>query len=115
MINITDSILDTTKKLLGLPLDYNAFDQDIITHINTVFASLNQMGVGPKDGFEIEDSSTEWSEYTDNNKLKNNVKSYMYLKVRLLFDPPTSSALIDSTNNQIKELEYRLYTYEGGY
>lgn len=110
-----DSILNSVKKMLGLGSDYNPFDADIITHINSVFASLTQMGVGPEEGFMIEDSSTIWSEFIGNDKLINNVKSYMYLKVKLLFDPPTNSALIESINNQIRELEYRLYIQKGGY
>ena len=110
-----DSILNSVKKMLGLGSEYNPFDTEIIIHINSVFASLSQMGVGPTEGFMIEDSSTIWSEFIGDDKLINNVKSYMYLKVKLLFDPPTNSALIESINNQIRELEYRLYIQKGGY
>lgn len=110
------SILDDIKKLLGMPMCYTAFDTDIITHINTVFANLAQMGVCPSEkGFQIEDSSTEWSEFTDDDMLINNVKTYVYLKVRLIFDPPANSTIIESINRQISELEYRLYTQKGGY
>lgn len=115
-----NSILNDVKKMLGLTLDYNPFDIDIITHINSVFANLAQMGVyahgdEEQSGFEIKDSSTTWDEFTNDNKLKNNLKSYVYLKVKVLFDPPASSTILESFNNQIKELEYRLYTQEGGY
>ena len=111
-----ESILNSIKKLLGLPYEFTPFDQDIIIHINSVFSTLAQMGICPNtDGFEISDSSTKWSDFTQNNKLINGVKSYIYLKVRLMFDPPASSAVMVSFNNQIKELEYRLYTERGGY
>lgn len=112
----TKSILNSIKKLLGLPVEYTAFDADIQIHINTVFANLAQMGVCPNtNGFQIEDASTEWSEFTEDDTLINNVKSYVYLKVRLIFDPPANSTLVASIENQIKELEYRLYTQKGGY
>lgn len=113
--NDTDSILNSVKKMLGMGIDYEPFDADIIIHINSVFANLHQMGVGPQNGFSISDSSTKWSDYTNDDSLMNNVKSYMYLKVRLLFDPPTASSVLESFNNQIKEFEYRLYTLKGGY
>lgn len=103
-----ESILTSIKKLLGIPEDYTHFDSDIVMHINTVFFTLTQLGVGPSTGFSIEDESTEWSEYlTDANKLQS-VKSYMYMKVRLLFDPPTSSAAIESMNRLVSEYEWRL-------
>lgn len=112
----TLSILDSIKKLLGMPSEYTAFDADIIIHINTIFANLAQMGVCPNEnGFQITDNSTTWSEFTEDNALINNVKSYVYLKVRLIFDPPANSTLVASIENQIKELEYRLYTQKGGY
>lgn len=103
-----DSILTSIKKLLGISEDYTAFDTDIIMHINSVFMILNQLGVGPAEGFSIEDSSSEWSEFVSDNMQIESVKSYVYLKVRLLFDPPTSSAVIESTNRLISELEWRL-------
>ena len=103
-----DSILTSIKKLLGISEDYEHFDQDIIMHINSVFMILTQMGVGPADGFRIEDDSAIWSDFTSDLKVLESVKSYMYLKVRLLFDPPTSSSVLDSTNRLINELEWRL-------
>ena len=103
-----DSILTSIKKLLGIPEDYDPFDKDVVMHINTVLFSLNQIGVGPPNGFVISDKTTTWSEYlTDPTNLEA-VKSYIYLKVRLLFDPPTSSVITESINRQIAELEWRL-------
>lgn len=104
------SILTSTKKILGIEGDYTVFDLDIITHINTVFSTLTQLGIGPKEGFAIEDADAEWDDFIDidNDPRFNAVKSYMFLKVKMLFDPPTTSYLIDSSNRQIIELEWRL-------
>lgn len=103
-----DSILTSVKKLLGITEEYEQFDQDIILHINSVFLTLAELGIGPVGGFSIEDSTTEWSEYiSDNDLLLNAVKSYMYLKVRLLFDPP-SSAVMELMKEQAKEFEWRM-------
>lgn len=105
-----ESILTSIKKLLGISEDYHQFDDDIIMHINTVFLNLTQLGVGPEDGFFIEDDSSSWDDFVDieNNAQLHAVKSYMYLKVKLLFDPPLSSSVIESTNRMISELEWRL-------
>lgn len=103
-----ESILTSIKKLLGIEEDYTHFDPDIIMHINSVFMILNQLGVGPPEGFRIEDDIATWSDYTDNNLLYESVKTYIHLKVRLLFDPPASSSLIEAMNRQISELEWRL-------
>lgn len=105
-----ESILTSIKKLLGVPEDYTRFDDDIIMHINSVFLNLAQLGVGPETGFSIEDDSTEWSEFIDtvSNEQLHAVKTYIYLKVKLLFDPPLSSAVIESTKHMISELEWRL-------
>lgn len=102
-----DSILDSIKKLLGLTPEYTAFDDDIIIHINTAFGILNQLGIGPKEGFMIENQQAEWEEYiTSCNLLM--IRSYIYLKVRTLFDPPSSSVLMESINRQLSELEWRI-------
>lgn len=105
---VPNSILDSTKKILGLDADYDAFDLDIITHINSTFAQLSQLGVGPDEGFSIEDSETLWADFLGANKLLNFIKTYMYLKVRLFFDPPSTSFGITATQDQIKELEWRI-------
>lgn len=103
-----DSILTSIKKLLGISEDYTQFDVDIIMHINSVFLNLTQLGVGPEEGFSIEDDTADWEDFIEDNIQLQAVKSYMYLKVKLLFDPPLSSAVIESTNRMIAELEWRL-------
>ena len=109
-----ESILTSIKKLLGITEEYEHFDQDIIMHINSVFMILTQMGVGPEEGFTISDSTTTWNEFTNDDKKIEAVKSYVYLKVRLLFDPPASSVLMEQYKESIKELEFRLgIKYEG--
>lgn len=106
------SILTTIKKLLGLTEEYTAFDTDIIVHINTVLTNLIQMGVGPVNGFMIEDSSKKWSDFVPNDKLLfvQQLISYVYIKVRLLFDPPANTNLVDSLKANASELEFRLYS-----
>lgn len=108
--NISDSILTSVKKLLGLTEEYDAFDADIIMHINSVFTILTQLGVGPSDGFMIEDKNNKWSEFIEDMKLYQLVKSYVWLKVKLLFDPPNSSAVMECYKAQINESEWRLRT-----
>lgn len=103
-----ESILTSIKKLLGIAEDYEHFDSDIIMHINTVLMILTQLGVGPKEGFSITDKSYTWDDFVDDVTQIEAVKSYVYLKVKLLFDPPLSSAVIESTNRLISELEWRL-------
>lgn len=103
-----NSILTSIKKLLGITEEYEHFDQDLIMHINSVFMILNQLGVGPEEGFSITGKSETWDEFTEDNLSIESVKSYIYLKVKLLFDPPTSSAVIESINRMISELEWRL-------
>lgn len=103
-----ESILDSIKKLLGIQPDYKSFDDDIIMHINTAFVILNQLNIGPPEGFFITDKSTKWNKYTTETN-HNMVKTYIYLKVRLMFDPPASATLVESINSMINELEWRLY------
>ena len=103
-----DSILQSIKKLLGMDASYEAFDADIIIHINTAFAVLKQLGVGPPNGFSITDGSAVWSDYTTDGAFNAAVKTYIYLKVKLIFDPPSSGAAIETTKEVIKELEFRL-------
>ena len=102
-----DSILNSVKKKLGIQEDYTHFDEDIIMDINSVFMILNQLGVGPDEPFTIEDEDAYWEDFIDNARIEA-VKSYMYMKVRLMFDPPTSGFLVDSLNKQIAELEWRM-------
>lgn len=103
-----DSILISIKKMLGMEENYNVFDTDIIIHINTIFMTLNQLGIGPSSGFKIEDDSAIWSEYIDEDSDLEAVKTYIYLKVKLLFDPPLSSSVIEVMKQSIAELEWRL-------
>ena len=103
-----ESILTSIKKMLGMEENYNVFDTDIIIHINTIFMTLNQLGIGPSNGFKIEDDSTIWSEYIDEDSDLEAVKTYIYLKVKLLFDPPLSSSVIEVMKQSIAELEWRL-------
>lgn len=104
-----DSILTTIKQILGIIEEYTYFDSDLIIHINSIFSVLNQLGIGPENGFSISDKTTKWSDYlSDDDLTLNMVKTYISLKVRLLFDPPQGSALIDAIEKQIAELEWRL-------
>lgn len=103
-----DSILTSVKKMLGIVEEYEHFDSDIIMHINTVFMVLTQLGVGPSEGFRIEDEYSVWTDFIPANQNLEAVKSYMGLKVRLLFDPPVSSAVTEAINRSISELEWRL-------
>lgn len=105
---VTASILNSTKKVLGLDEAYDAFDQDIIMHINSVFADLNQLGIGPLLGYAITGPDEEWDDFTNGDILLNAVKSYVYLRVRLLFDPPGTSYLIAAMQEQIQKMEWRL-------
>lgn len=103
-----DSILTSIKKLLGIEEDYVHFDADIIMHINSVLAILNQLGVGPSEGYSIKDANATWDEFITNPAKLELVKTYVYLKVRLMFDPPSSSSAIDSMKQLISELEFRI-------
>jgi hypothetical protein len=94
--------------MLGIEEDYTHFDQDIIVDINSVLMGLNQLGIGPTSGFFISDSSAVWSDLIGNRQDLEAVKSYIYLKVKLMFDPPQNSFLIESINRQITEFEWRL-------
>lgn len=108
MATLSDSILVTIKKLLGIDSSYTEFDQDIVIHINSVFSILQQLGVGPDTGFHITGDTETWSQFTNNDSEIQNVISYMYMSVRLLFDPPTNSTILKSYQDLIKEYEWRL-------
>ena len=104
----SDSILNTVKDLIGTSLEDDSFDQEIMVHINAVFLTLQQLGVGPKEGFAIFDSESIWSEFIPDGTLQNQIKSYMYLKVKLLFDPPTNSTAVESFQRIANEYEFRI-------
>jgi hypothetical protein len=108
VIEIMESILTSIKKMLGITEEYEHFDSDLIIHINSVFMILTQLGVGPPSGFSIQDKSTTWKEFISDETKLQLVKSYMHMKVRLIFDPPLSSAVIASMEKMIAEAEWRL-------
>lgn len=103
-----ESILVSIKKMLGITKEYIHFDQDIIMHINSVFMILNQLDVGPTKVYSISSEFDTWKDFLSDDNSLSAVKSYIYLKVKLLFDPPSSSSMLDSINRQISELEWRL-------
>lgn len=103
-----ESILTSIKKLLGIAEEYENFDADLIMHINSAFSILTQLGVGPSEGFSIEDEVAVWTDFIPEKSKIEFVKSYIHLKVKLLFDPPLSSAVIESMNRMISELEWRI-------
>lgn len=105
------TILESVKLMLGIQNSYSAFDQQVLLHINSVFTVLNQLGLGPKELF-IADSESRWDDFLiDSSVDLELVKSYMYLRVRLLFDPPTNSFAVDAIKEQIKEYEWRLNVF----
>jgi hypothetical protein len=106
-VDPTTSILVGLKKALGIPAEYDAFDDDITMFANGVFSTLNQLGVGPTEGFEIDGDTQTWEQYFGETKVMNGVKTYLYMKVRLIFDPPQPSVLT-SFERQVAELEWRL-------
>lgn len=116
MGKVTDSILLTVKKMLGIAEEYIAFDIDLIVDINSVFLTLNQLGVGPKTPYRIDGSKETWNDFLqDQREDLPAVETYVYLKTRLLFDPPTNSFLVDAIQKQCDELEWRLnIQVEGG-
>ena len=104
-----DSILNSIKKLLGITEEYKQFDPDLIIHINSVFLTLKQLGVGPKNAFAITGEYETWDQFLpEDNPNFEAVKSYMHIKVKLLFDPPTISAVMEAMNKMAKEYEWRL-------
>lgn len=102
------SILNTTKKILGIEADYTAYDLDIITHINTALADITDLGIGPTNGFQIEDATAVWSDFIGDNMRYNPVKSFVWLKVRTLFDPPEGRYAIQATDGQLAQMLWRL-------
>ena len=108
-----ESILTSIKKLIGIEEDYDHFDTDIIIHINTAFANLRRLGVGPSKGFSIRDKSAGWYDFTNNDIKLESVKTYVYIKVKLIFDPPTNSFVMESMKNTASELEWCLKEESG--
>ena len=114
-VKVEDSILLSIKKLLGMdPIEFTQYDTDLIIHINTIIEFLNQLGIDIPEGFKINDENALWSDYLNKpeyNDIKDSIKNYIYLRVRLVFDPSTNSSLLNSINDTIKELEWRIRTY----
>lgn len=110
-ISNNDSILTSIKKLMGLTEEYDAFDQDILILINSVLFELEQIGVKAKEGFTLSDKTAVWSDYSDDDRLLNALKPYIYMKTKLTFDPPTSSGALDSMNRIIDRFEWRINLY----
>lgn len=108
------SILTSVKKILGIPESDTSFDVDVMLHINSVFAVLTQIGIGPDEGFMIEDSTATWDAFVEPGPKFSSVKSYMTLRVRVLFDPPNTSFAIEAMERQIRELEWRLNVLREG-
>lgn len=111
MSSISASILESVKKNLGIQADYLAFDPDIIMHINTTLSVLNQLGIGPAAGFVIEDDTATWTDFLNDSAPLNLVKTYIYLQVRMYFDPPATSFAIEAMERQIEQLTWRISTY----
>lgn len=105
---IEGSILHDIKKMLGPSYDDDSFDTDIIIHINSTFTTLRQLGVGPAKGYRISDEDNLWSEFVKDEEMLDSVKTYIYLKVKLIFDPPLNGTLYEAFERQVKELEWRL-------
>lgn len=106
----TDSILDSTKKMLGIDMDYDVFDPDITMHINAVLSKLNQLGIGPVDGFFIEDASATWTQFLGTDPRYNGAKTFVYMSVKMLFDPPDGRFSLQAMKEEIAELQWRLST-----
>lgn len=103
-----DSILETIKKLVGPSVDYGYFDVDLIVHINSTLMILKQLGVGPEEGFVIKDASALWTDFLPEGIQLELVKTYMYQKARLYFDPPQNASLLQAMKEDVKEAEWRL-------
>lgn len=104
----SSSILNSIKGMLGISPTDDGFDQEVTDLINAEFLTLHQLGVGPEDGFSIDGPECKWIAYTDNPRLLDAVRQFVYLRVRMIFDPPASSTVADSINSRINELEFRL-------
>lgn len=103
-----ESILNSIKKLLGIPAEQDDFDIDVILHINSAFSDLYDIGVGPSEAFVIQDDNDVWESFTEGDMNYENVKQYVYISVKIVFDPPASSAHLTALQNKLKELEWKL-------
>lgn len=103
-----ENILNSIKKLLGIPEDYTAFDQDIMMHINSVFMILSELGVGPSNGYSLKDGTEKWGDFISDDENLEGIKTYVYMKVKTIFDPPLNSAVLASMKELISEFEWRI-------
>lgn len=103
-----NSILHDTKSALGLAFDYDPFDVELIMHINSVLSDLNQLGIGPEDGFQLDGDTQTWDALLNDELRLNNVKSYVYLAVSMLFDPPSTGYVLDARTKQLEKAEWRI-------
>lgn len=108
MAELSDSILTSEKKLLGITEDYEEFDAELIVHINTIFGTLEQLGINSGTKFKIQDKFAVWTDFISDSEMIEEIKSYMYLRLRLLFDPPANSFVVNAFQEQIKEFEWRI-------
>lgn len=107
-VNVTESILESTKAAMGIVPEYDSFNNQLIMLINSAFSTLSQLGIGPDDGFAIEDSSTTWDEFLNGKRILNFVIQYVHIYVRLGFDPPQNSFAVQSMKQQLDELTWRI-------
>lgn len=110
-----ENILNSIKKLLGIPEDYTAFDQDVMIHINSVFMILSEFGVGPSNGYSLKDGTEKWGDFISDDKNLEGIKTYVYMKVKTIFDPPLNSAVLASMKELISEFEWRINNEAEGY
>ena len=110
-----ENILNSIKKLLGIPEDYIAFDQDIMIHINSVFMILSELGVGPSNGYSLKDGTEKWGDFISDDENLEGIKTYVYMKVKTIFDPPLNSAVLASMKELISEFEWRINNETEGY
>jgi hypothetical protein len=112
---LESSILNSTKKALGIHEDDTSFDPEILMHINSVLSTLHQLGIGPDAGFMVEDETATWGDFLGSEDPRfSSIRSYVYLRVRLIFDPPTTSFAIEAFKEQVRELEWRLNVVREG-
>lgn len=107
--DIMDSILNNVKKLLGIDSEDDSFDVDVMTMINSTIPSLAQMGIGPSNGYMVTSADDKWTDWITTNTINlQGVKTYLYLKIKLIFDPPTNSTVVEAFNKNLNELEWRM-------
>ena len=103
-----ESILDSIKDMLGPDSSYDVFDNEILIHINMALSVLTQLGVGPAEGFVVTDSDATWNQFLGNAKNIDMAKTFVYMKVKMAFDPPANSSVLNAYNEACKEYEWRL-------